>query len=229
MYCVKCGVELHDSLKECPLCGTPVYYPDRKEALAPYPEFRAIKERVNPRGIYFIISFAFLIASVISLICDLNLGGGMTWSGFVVGGLLLFYIILILPGWFRRPSPAVFVPCDFLAIAVYLFYVELVTEGDWFFGFALPIVGGTALIVSSVAILIYYLKRGYLYIWGGAIIAFGLLSVMIEILLYVNLGLQITLFWSPYPLAAMFLIGLMLIIIALVKPFRESLRKIFAL
>ena len=28
MYCVKCGVELADSEKKCPLCGTPVFHPD---------------------------------------------------------------------------------------------------------------------------------------------------------------------------------------------------------
>ena len=28
MYCVKCGVELGDSEKTCPLCGTSVFYTD---------------------------------------------------------------------------------------------------------------------------------------------------------------------------------------------------------
>ena len=28
MYCIKCGVELADSEKRCPLCGTPVFHPD---------------------------------------------------------------------------------------------------------------------------------------------------------------------------------------------------------
>ena len=35
MYCVKCGVELADSQRVCPLCGTRVFHPDipRKTAL----------------------------------------------------------------------------------------------------------------------------------------------------------------------------------------------------
>ena len=28
MYCVKCGVELADSQRVCPLCGTRVFHPD---------------------------------------------------------------------------------------------------------------------------------------------------------------------------------------------------------
>ena len=27
MYCIKCGVELADSEKSCPLCQTPVFHP----------------------------------------------------------------------------------------------------------------------------------------------------------------------------------------------------------
>lgn len=39
MYCIKCGVELADSEKVCPLCGTRVFHPDlpRSESEAPFP------------------------------------------------------------------------------------------------------------------------------------------------------------------------------------------------
>ena len=39
MYCVKCGVELADSQRVCPLCGTRVFHPDipRTPADPPYP------------------------------------------------------------------------------------------------------------------------------------------------------------------------------------------------
>jgi len=35
--------------------------------------------------------------------------------------------------------------------------------------------------------------------------------------------------WSIYPLVALFLIGIMLIVIAIVRPFRESLKRIFSI
>ena len=34
MYCVKCGVQLADTEKSCPLCGTRVYHPDLVQAEA---------------------------------------------------------------------------------------------------------------------------------------------------------------------------------------------------
>lgn len=228
MYCVKCGVELADSEKKCPLCHTPVYLPEIEQSdVRTYPKFEK-PETVNPRGIYFIVSFICIIAAVISFVCDLNLGDGITWSGYVIGGLALFYVLFVLPGWFNRFNPAIFIPCDFAAIGLFLFYVNLASAGDWFLTFALPVTGALALIISSISILSYYLRRGYLYIYGGAIIAVGALCPLIELLINVTFSVS-PLGWSIYPLIALTLIGIMLFIIAIVKPFRESLCRIFAI
>ena len=229
MYCVKCGVEHHESTKECPLCGTTVYYPEKKDVPAPYPEYVDNRETVSKRGIYFIITFAFLIAASISVICDLNLGASVQWSGYVIGGLLLAYEIFILPGWFTRPSATIFIPCHFASIAAYLLYICFATGGEWYLTLALPVVGALALITSTVYVLCHYVRRGYLYISGGTCVAIGLLSVMIEMLIDITFGIHHTLFWSPYPLAAFVLIGVMLFVIAIVKPFREAMKKKLAL
>ena len=39
MYCVKCGVELGESEKKCPLCGTTVFHPEMEPPTGkgPYP------------------------------------------------------------------------------------------------------------------------------------------------------------------------------------------------
>ena len=98
MYCIKCGVELADSERSCPLCKTPVYYPNMpKEVETPYPKFVSVEEKVNPRGVYFILSFLFLIGGIISAICDISLQGGITWSGYVIGALVILYATVLLP------------------------------------------------------------------------------------------------------------------------------------
>ena len=229
MYCVKCGVELADSEKKCPLCSTPVHFPENSESEErPYPKFEK-PEKVNPRGIYFIVSFVCLIAAVISLACDINLGNGVTWSGYVIGGIIVSYTVLILPGWFRKYNPAIFVPVSYAAIGLFLAYINLATEGEWFITFAFPITAAAALITSSIAILSYYIRRGYLYIWGGAFIAAGAFCPVMELLANVTFGNFDHMRWSPYPLIALSLIGVMLIVIAIVKPFRESLCRIFSI
>ena len=228
MYCVKCGVELADSENKCPLCKTPVYYPER-ETLGerPYPEYTRQKDEISPRGLYFILSILFAIAIIITVMCDLSLHEKITFSGYVSGGLVFGYVIFVLPFWFRRPSPAIFAPVSFFVAAAYLFYIDFSLDGGWFLPFALPTVGALALIICSVLILCYYLRCGYLYIFGGASIALGAFCVFLELLLHANFSIHDRLMWSPYPLVALFLIGIMLIVIAIVKPFKESLRKIF--
>ena len=230
MYCVKCGVELADSERKCPLCLTPVYYPGLEEdPERPFPRTEIEVEKVSFRGINFIMTFLAAIAIIISVIADINTSMGFSWSGYVVGGVVLSYVVFVLPMWFVRRSPAVFVPVDFAVAAIYLWYISFATGGDWFWTLALPITGGLALICSSVTILIYYLRCGYLYIFGGASIALGALSLLIEWLIHVTFTLPVHHMWSPYPAITLGLIGIMLIVIAIVKPFRESLARLFAL
>ena len=230
MYCVKCGVELADSERSCPLCKTPVYYPDLpKEAPRNYPEFVSYNDKVSPRGIYFITAFVFGIAIIITSLCDLMLNSEWTWGGYAVGGLVLFYTSVLLPLWFKRRSPAIFASVDFLVLLLYVWYICYQTGGEWFFPFALPVIGSVAAIILGPVIVHYYVRRGSLYILGGAFIATGAFVMLLEWLLNVNFGLADRLMWAYYPMIAIVLFGIMLIIIAIVKPLRESLRKRFAL
>ena len=230
MYCVKCGVELADSERKCPLCQTPVYLPGLDEAPElPYPVYSGERERINSRGIYFIITFVFLISAFISLVCDININGKFEWAGYVVFGLMLAYLIFILPGWFARAHPEIFVPSGFAGAILYVGYVCLTVGGDWFFPFALPVGACAALIVSAVVILCHFIRKGYLYIFGGAFIALGLFSVLIEWLMNLVLLSQTDFIWSFYPLIAFSLIGIMLIVIQIVRPLRESLCRIFSI
>lgn len=229
MYCVKCGVELADSETKCPLCETGVYHPAivRPAADKPYPPFEKPAESINPRGVLFVMSVLLSTIVIICLLLEWNIDGRVLWSGFVAGAILLLYVLIVLPNWFRRPNPAVFVPSAFAAVALYLFYINYSVLGNWFFSFALPVTAGAALITTAVVLLSYYLRRGYLYIWSGASILTGAYTIWIEILINTTFRIRDTLIWSPYPFIVFFMIGIMLLVIALVKPLRESLRKKF--
>ena len=87
---------------------------------------------------------------------------------------------------------------------------------------------GSGILLSSV-IVRYYVRRGILYIAGGAFILIGLYALFIEWLINRNFSVSDKILWAYYPMIAFVLIGIMLIIIAIVKPLRESLRKRFAL
>ena len=229
MFCVKCGVELAESERSCPLCNTPVYYPGLPETEGNYPKYKKIRERSRRKGVNFIIVVGFVLAVAICILCDIDMGGGITWSDFVLTGAGTLYVVVFLPLWFKKPSPAVFVPSDFLAAALLLCYINFRLRGDWFLTFAMPVVAFVGLIVCSVVILSHYLRGGYLYIYGGASILFSLFFIVMEQLMHMTFGISHAMFWSFYPATTFFLLGIALIVIAIVPAFRESLKKVFSI
>ena len=230
MYCVNCGVELADSETVCPLCGTRVFHPDlsRPQADAPYPPDHHVKpEDVSRSGILFVMTMLALLPAVICLLCDWRINGGIVWSGFAAGAIGLLYVLIVLPMWFKRPNPVIFVPVDFVAIGLYLLYIDLAVKGGWFLSFAFPVTAAIGLLLTAVVALVRYVRGGYLYIFGGALILAGGLAVLIEFLINVTFGIHKALLWSIYPLAAGVILGGMLLAIAICKPLRKSLHRKF--
>lgn len=229
MYCVNCGVKLEDTEKKCPLCGTVPYHPEihQKPAESLYPPDRYPKYSMNPLGIMIIIITAFLIPMAVCFLCDLEFSGGIVWSGYVIGALLLTYIIFVLPLWFKKPNPVIFVPCDFAATILYLMYVNVQSGGSWFLPFALPVGVVFSLIITAVITLVKYLRKGHLYVFGGMFIALGVFSLLVEFLLNVTFPKMHFIMWSVYPLTVLVLLGFLLIFLAICRPARENLERKF--
>lgn len=230
MYCINCGVKLADSQKKCPLCGTVVFHPDLKAPQGErlYPADRYPGSKVNRHGVLAIVTAVFLLPLLITALVDMQINSSITWSGYVMGALLLGYIIVVLPCWFRTYYPVIFVPVYFVAIGLYLLYIDLVNQGGWFLSFAFPVVGGLGLIVTAVVVLTHYLRRGWFFIFGGAAIALGLFMPLMEFLTKITFQLPKLYAWSFYPLIALVLLGGVLIFLGANASARESVeRKLF--
>lgn len=232
MFCIKCGIELSEGQKICPICQTRVYHPDFKQsdALPTYPRKAFKSEEINIRGLLFIITLLHLIPVVFALILDLNLNGRIDWMGYVVGSVVFLYVCAVLPLWFKKPNPVVFVPCDFFTLAIFLWNINLKADGTWFWTLALPITVGVCLITTAMIVLLRYLRHGRLFIFGGGFILSGCVVLLIEHLMHITFNVNHTGFaWSLYPMVFLAIIGVGLIVIEIVKPFKESLKKIFFL
>lgn len=233
MYCVRCGVELQKGIEACPLCGLRVYHPELEEQpeALPYPR-RGEEEVVSHGGMLFIVSFLFILPLLICLQVDYRLNGRIAWSGIVAFGLLAAYLIICLPLWFRRPNPVIFFPVAMAGVLVLCLYLCLRGGGRWFLSFAFPVGGAILLIVETVIVLLRYAvgehRHRALYVFGGAFIALGGFFVLLEFLLRVSFGIVMR-WWSLYPLTALALLGVMLIVIGVCRPLRDSLHKKFFL
>ena len=231
MYCVKCGVALADTEAQCPLCKTRVFHPElsQPEATPLYPNNNPARKTIKRWTIMLILTVLFLLPISICLVSDLTLTGHVEWSGYVIGGLIVFYAVAMLPNWFEHPNPVIFTPIAFLAVACLLQYICWKSSGSWYFSFALPTTAALGVIVTTLVTLRQYIRRGRGYVYGGTIIALGAFCVLLEYLLHITFGLPGLFTWSLYPLVVMTLLGVSVLLIERITPIREALEKKFFL
>lgn len=227
MYCIKCGVALADTETVCPLCQTRVYHPELHQPnTSPlYPEGKLPPEPRFSLGMPIALTVLWVLGLLTVLLCDVQVNRSLTWSGFVAGAMATGYVALILPGWFRRPNPVIFVPCFFASAILYLLYIDLATAGGWFLSFAFPVTGSVGLIATALVTLLRYVKKGTLYIFGGALLALGGFMPVVELLLNRTFHREAFFGWSLYPLMALVLLGGYLIFLAICRPARETMRR----
>ncbi len=229
MYCVNCGVKLADTEKVCPLCATPVFHPDitRPETEPLYPQNQLPVPQVRSQVAQIIATALFLLPMLICFQCDLMIHRSVTWSGYVIGGLLTAYVFFVLPQWFRRKNPVVFCAVDFLTTGLFLLYINFAAGGSWFLSFAFPVVGFLGLVCTAVTALLRYVRRGALYIFGGAMTALGLFMPLMEYLLCITFEPIRFYGWSFYPLTALVILGSTLIFLAINSRAREKMERKF--
>lgn len=228
MYCVNCGVRLADTEVKCPLCNTAPGEPPakREPTRALYPKNRYPEASVKPSAVNGSILVLFLIPLFVTFFVDLQTGQRLDWFWYVAGALALAYVVLALPIWFRNPNPVIFVPCDFAASALYLLLINMLTGGKWYLSFALPVTVSVGLIVTTVVVLMRCLRKGRLYIFGGAIITMGAMMLLLEWLLSVTFQIAFV-GWSVYPLTVLALVGGLLIFLAINSSARERMERKF--
>jgi len=233
MYCVNCGVELADTENCCPLCGVRVYHPDmQRNAATPLYAVEHSSTNfhyVNSKAAHVVITTAFLLGALCVVLIDLQIHGRITWSGIAGGAIVLAYVLAVLPTWFRKPNPVIFTSCDFVTVGLYLWYLNQTTSGDWFLSFAFPVTGIMAIIVIALTTLLYYVKGGKLYIFGGAFILLGLFMPLLELLIFITFDISKFFGWSIYPGLFFAAIGGICIYLAINRRARESMTQRFFL
>ena len=227
MYCVKCGVKLQEGVSACPLCGTPVWNPDAKtEEERSYPD--SLPSYYRDSGLPGAVALTFVCVAAIAalfIVC-FKLYGQLCWGGYAVGGVLLFYVVAVLPEWFRHPRAEIFVPVDFAAAALYTLYVSVHTGGHWFLPFAFPVIGVGCVLTVGMICLLKYVRRGRIFIIGGFLVLLGGFTVLVELFQHIAFGAEMFR-WSLYSLAGFGSVGLFLLIAGMIPSLRRGMEKRF--
>ena len=103
-YCVNCGVELEQSLKQCPLCNTPVINPremsrekieEASQKISPFPEEKGQVEVVKRKDMAILLTTVMLATSVVCGLLNLLVYSARPWSLAIIGACILLWVILI--------------------------------------------------------------------------------------------------------------------------------------
>ena len=227
MFCMKCGAKLGEREIKCPLCGFPLpkISPEQEKSL--YPRTERPRQREDFKGLLLFFTLLLCGGGGAVLAMDLSAGGGISFSAWVLFGLLLFYIAFLLPRWFRKPNPVIFLPVFGVCMLGLLWYLDFHYGSGWFFPLVLPLGAVFLLLLEAVVTLSRYVRGGKLYIYGGFFIALAFLSVATELMWRAFFASRICLTWSLIPLILLFLLGMGLIIIAIVPSFRAYVQRRF--
>ena len=230
-YCVNCGVELNSNEKRCPLCSTPVINPniDNKQMdLPPYPprsEF--IVERKIKNTTALLISVVLLVPLLVCPLCDYLVTGNISWSLYVIFGIVLGWILIVPPIIMRHD---VIIKCawlDFFSILLFLYLVNMITptKSDWFDALSLPIVCLLMIMLMIILILCKIFRPRPITIIALTIFMLGLFTVAVDIFTNLFLGKGITAYWSLPAIIACTAITILLLVVSRLAKLKAIIRK----
>ncbi len=156
-YCVNCGVELDKSAEKCVLCGTAVLNPNEVGKEKPEPPFARethIPESLSQKFVAYVISMVMLIPNIVCLLFNVMVFPGNFWSLYIFTTSFLVWVMFVFPFFTKKRKPYLMWAFDTLAVLFYFyfFYSMGLSEANWFFPVALPVV-----LTASFLMLIYML------------------------------------------------------------------------
>ena len=228
-YCVNCGVELEASLRECPLCHTPVVNP--KEAgktvpPSPYPTDRGQVEEVKRKDLGILLSVVLSATAVTCLLLNLLVFNRSLWSLLVIGICICLFVFTFPMVYYRKMPPSLSLLADGAAVAVYLYMIAYLTPSTaWFWQLGLPIV---LLVILNTEIFTFLARLVPFSLLSGALCLFieiPLFCAALEVMIRRMLSAPIRLTWSAVVLTVCVIIDVALITILVKKRLRDEVRR----
>ncbi len=229
-YCVHCGVKLGEGEKRCPLCQTPVYDPAEPHpapAPKPYPVRTPEQELKRSKRFLLTLSALMLLApAVLCQIIDLLISGGISWSGYASGALLMLFVSVTVPLLAPRHQAYVAIGTAFLCLNGYLFLVERLSgSSHWFFPIALPALALGAVLVTIITVLFRLDRLNRLTLVAAVFAAAAVECVAVEWLHGMANQWNGSFRWSPFVLAPCLFISFALFFINGNRAVREEVRR----
>lgn len=215
-YCSRCGVELEDDVKRCPLCNAqvPVYDKSGKiigaklgSSVFPrdnYDKTRTTNKITSSKRLAWVVLSIFLIAaSLIVTSVDLVVNETMTWSIYPLTSLFTAWLFMTF--FFTMYRYPLFLGFSLFSTFTLFSWIVLTTAGarESFIKTAFPIISIVFIVITCLAILIFYVSKKGLNILGFVFIAITLICVGIDFVIKISIQQMYSLSWSIFVAASL--------------------------
>ncbi len=229
-YCVNCGVELADSEKSCPLCGTEVINPRKpwkEPEQAPYPyRLEPILKRADRIFFASVASLILCVPVAVTLLSDVFSDGELTWSGLVAGAAALLFVWFLLPMYFKRYYLLRLLTADCAAALAYLKLIEYSVRGAWFLPIAMPITVGASILFLLCALALRNREKLSVGLRAACVLlAAGFVTVWINMVVSHAISGSWVPTWSIYALLPCAALAVVSVLLSRHKRFQEELHK----
>lgn len=228
-YCVNCGVELDATLKDCPLCNTPVINPSQlKEAQKrrPFPEEKVPVEMIKRKDMGLLVSIVLIAIAVTCGGLNLLVFKENYWSLAIIGACLLLWVILLPEIVYHKLNVYLAVFMDGVAVVVYLYLLTWLTESnDWFYGVAVEIVLFITVLLEIYILCLKVLPKSILTYALYSVTALGILCVGLELLIDKLVRAEISMDWSAIIATICIVIDVALICVLSMRRLRNAVRR----
>lgn len=227
-YCVNCGVELEPSLKECPLCNTPVINPNQTPASGstPYPQSKGQVEIASRKDFGILITVVLSATAITCLLLNLLIFKGHLWSFAVIGACLCLFF-LAAPAVFYTKAPASLnILLDGAAVGVYLYLLSYLTSSSrWLWQLGIPVVVISTALIELFAFLARKLPFTILSASLCLFTEIPVLCIALELLIRRFCSSPYCITWSAVVLTVCVIIDIALITILAKKRLRNEVRR----
>ena len=228
-YCVNCGVELDASMKECPLCNTPVINPKEipnDRTASPFPREKGQVEAVKKKDAGILLSTVVVATAVVCGLLNLLVFSGKPWSLIIIGACVLLWVIMIPVVIYSRQSVYLSLLLDGVALGAYLYMITYLTGSNrWFAGLGLPITALVTVIAEIFTFCVRRLPRSFLTVALYSFTAMAVLCIGLEILIDRYLHGHVSLGWSAVVLTVCVIVDITIVTLLSRKRLRNAVRR----
>ena len=228
-YCVNCGVELEASLRECPLCHTPVINPrdlDKEAPASPYPTDKGQVEVVKRKDLGILLIVVLSATSITCLLLTLLVFYSHMWSLIVIGSCMCLFVFTCPAIFYSKMPGYLILLSDGVAVMIYLFLITFITKSDlWFWKLGLPIIVFITFFAELLLFLAKFLTFTVLSYALYLFIGIPAFCVILELLIRRMLERPYRITWSAVVLTVCVIIDFALVTILAKKRLRNEVRR----